>query len=206
MTRIKYLFPLSKRFFPGLLPVVGNETYQKVIARYENLCQNCDFPENPQLRRHLTDGILPGLAYYQILRESGESQKTALENIDRTFDRIFAGKVKMMQQLGKFPFVYIFLRLFIKYIMRQYPREGWIISWKQNDGNAIRFDMKSCFYFDTLSKFGAPELTPSFCRVDDLVYKNMSPYLLWQRSKTIAGGNTYCDFCFACKKNSPVRN
>ena len=105
-----------------------------------------------------------------------------------------------MKRIGKLPFVYLFLRIFVKYFMRQYPPEGWKIEWKQNDKNAICFDIKSCFYFDTLSKYGAPELTASFCRVDDLIYKDMSPYLSWQRTKTIAGGSTYCDFCFACKK------
>jgi len=80
--------------------------------------------------------------------------------------------------------------------MRQYPPEGWKIDWLQNDRNAIRFDMKSCFYFDTFSKFGASELTASFCRVDDLTYGDMSPHIKWQRSNTIARGEAYCDFCF----------
>ena len=81
--------------------------------------------------------------------------------------------------------------------MRQYPPEGWDIDWKQNDKNAIRFDMKSCFYFDTFSKYGAPELTASFCQADDLIYGNMSPYLSWRRTMTIARGNAVCYFCFA---------
>ena len=72
------------------------------------------------------------------------------------------------------------------------------MDWVQNDKNAIRFDMKSCFYFDTLSQYGAPELTASFCRVDDLTYGNMSPHIKWQRSKTIARGEACCDFCFTC--------
>jgi hypothetical protein len=70
-------------------------------------------------------------------------------------------------------------------------------AWLQNDPKAVRFDMKSCFYFDTFSKYGAPELTASFCQVDDLAYGNMSPYIKWQRSKTIGRGATYCDFCFS---------
>jgi hypothetical protein len=56
--------------------------------------------------------------------------------------------------------------------------------------------MKSCFYFDTFSKYGMPELTASFCRVDDLTYGNMSSHVKWQRSKTMASGADSCDFCF----------
>jgi hypothetical protein len=193
--------PMSKRFFPGLLPIIGDERYKQVIARYQELFEKHELPKHPALQRHLIEGILPGLAFYQVLTENGESQESALALIDQTFEILFVDNLARMKKLGKLSFVYPFLRLFIKPAMRQYPPEGWAIEWVQNDRNAIRFDMKSCFYFDTLSKYGAPELTASFCQVDDFIYGNMSPYVIWQRSKTIGRGEAYCDFCFLPVKN-----
>ncbi len=70
--------PVSKRFFPGLLPILGDDRYEHVITRYRELYSNYALPANPQLRWHLVEGILPGLALYQVLRESGESQDNAL--------------------------------------------------------------------------------------------------------------------------------
>ena len=116
--------------------------------------------------------------------------------IDQAFEILFSDNFTKMKKLGRLRFIYPFLRIFIKPTMRAYPVEGWKIDWLQNDRNAIRFDMKSCFYFDTFSKYGAPELTASFCRVDDLTYETMSAYIQWQRSKTIARGAASCDFCF----------
>jgi hypothetical protein len=189
--------PLAKRFFPRLLPIMGDEKYKAIVARYQDLYANHEFPINPGLQRHLIEGILPGLALYQILREKGESQENALLMIDQIFEELFSDNRSRMKTLGKLPFIYNILRLVIKPAMRQYPPEGWKIEWKQNDKNAIRFDMKSCFYFDTLTKYGAPELTASFCQVDDFIYENMSPAIKWQRTNTIARGQAYCDFCFA---------
>jgi hypothetical protein len=193
----KIEIPMSKYFFPSLSPIIGKEKYGRIFARYRDLYANHGLPQNPYLRRHLIEGILPGLAFYQVLRESGESQESALATIDRAFEPLFSDNVKKMKKLGRLPFIYPLLRLFIKPAMRPYPPEGWKIEWTQNDKKAIRFNMKSCFYHDTLSKYGAPELTASFCRVDDLIYGNMSPDLLWQRTMTIARGDAYCDFCFA---------
>jgi hypothetical protein len=193
----KIEIPMSKRFFPFLLPIIGNEKYEQVYARYRDLYSNHELPKNPKLQWHLIEGILPGLAFYQILRESGELQESALAIIDQAFEQLFSDNVKKMKKLGHFPFIYPFLRLYIKPAMHKYPPEGWKIEWAQNDKKAIRFNMRSCFYYDTLSKYGAPELTASFCRVDDLIYGNMSPDLLWQRTKTIARGDACCDFCFA---------
>jgi len=194
------VIPMSKRFFPGLLSIIGDEKYNQVIARYQELFEKHEFPASPALRWHLTEGILPGLAFYQILRESGETQKGALAIVDQTFEKLFSDKQAKMKKLGNLRFVYPFLRLYIKPAMRQYPPEGWKIDWIQNDKKAIRFDMKSCFYYDVLSSYNAPELTVSFCQVDDFIYGDMSPHIKWQRSKTIGRGDTYCDFCFLSVK------
>jgi hypothetical protein len=197
--------PMSKRFFPGLLPIVGDEKYKQVVVRYRELFEKHELPKHRALQWHLIEGILPGLAFYQVLRESGESQESALAMIDQTFEILFSDNFARMKKLGRLSFIYPFLRVFIKPAMRPYPPEGWKIDWLQNDKNGIRFDMKSCFYFDTFSKYGAPELTASFCQVDDLTYGNMSPQIKWQRLKTIGRGETHCDFCFYPVKKQQKR-
>ena len=205
MTHTTMDLPVSKRFFPGLLLIIGDETYARVIARYRELYSSQDLPANPQLRWHLVEGILPGLALYQVLRESGQSQDDALGRIDRAFDQLFAGDVRQMKRIGRLPFALLFFRVLLKTFMRKYPAEGWTIDWKQNSRDGIRFDMTTCFYHATLSSLGAPELTAAFCRVDDLIYSTMSRYVSWQRSTTIASGSASCDFCFATTKGSTTQ-
>ena len=56
------VIPMSKRFFPALLPIVGDETYKQVVARYQELFEGRGLPKHPALRWHLMEGILPGLA------------------------------------------------------------------------------------------------------------------------------------------------
>ena len=192
--------PMSKRFFPVLILSIGYKKYEQVKSRYRELFTHYDFPNNSILQRHLIDGILPGLALYQIFRESGESQVDAIAAIDRTFEKLFSDKRTSMKKFGGIPFFYGILRLYIKPAMLQYPADGWKIDWLQNDRNAIRFNMTCCFYFDTLSRYGAPELTLSFCKVDDFIFGEMSPQVSWQRLKTIGKGDHICDFCFVHQK------
>jgi hypothetical protein len=70
-------------------------------------------------------GSFPGLALYQVLRESGESQDNVLGRIDRAFDQLFSGDVKQMKRIGRLPFALLFFRVFLKSFMRKYPPEGW---------------------------------------------------------------------------------
>ena len=95
--------PLSKRFFPGLLPIIGDDKYEQVTARYRDLYSSHVLTKNPCLQWHLTEGILPGLALYQILRESGESQESALGIIDQTFRQLFSDNLKKMRGIGRMP-------------------------------------------------------------------------------------------------------
>lgn len=189
--------PTSKRYFPALLPIIGEEKYEQIYKRYGGLYQNHDLPKSSLLKWHLVEGILPGLALYQNLREGGESQENALVVIDRTFEKLFSDIRTKMKKLGNFPWIYNVLRMYIKSAMRQYPPEGWKLEWILNDKNAVRFNMNSCFYYDTLVHYGAPGLTISFCKVDNFIYGDMSRYVKWQRTMTIGRGDTHCDFCFA---------
>jgi hypothetical protein len=109
---------MSKRFFPEVLLIVGDENYKQVIAKYRDIYSNHDLPKNPILQWHLIEGILPGLASYQILRENGKSQESVLAMIDQTFEILFSEKLAKMKKLGILRFVYPFLRLYIKPAMR----------------------------------------------------------------------------------------
>ena len=94
---LKREIPISKRFFPALLPVV-DETYKQVIARYRDLYSNHDLSNNPIIQRRLIDGILPGLAIYQVLRERGESQESTLAMIDQTSEILFSDNFVKMKK------------------------------------------------------------------------------------------------------------
>lgn len=189
--------PLSKTFFPASESIVGSARYDKMLERYLELFADFSFPRNPHLRRHLMDGILPGLALYQVLLEEGLSQAEAIALVDQTLERLFAQNADRMKRLGRLLLVYSILRLVVKPMMAQYPAEGWQMEWLENSAQAVRFNMKSCFYHDTLSRFGAPELTASYCRVDDQIYGEMSSQVKWLRTQTIGRGDSLCNFCFA---------
>ena len=101
--------PMAKRFFPGLLPIIGDEKYKQVVVRYQELFEKHGLPKHPALQWHLIQGILPGLAFYQVLRENGETQESALAMIDQTFEILFSDNFARMKKLGRLRFIYPFV-------------------------------------------------------------------------------------------------
>jgi hypothetical protein len=179
------------------VPQFGLAHVERFERRLGELSADFKLPENRHLRWHLQEHILPGLAIYQVLRAEGQSTEDALAAFDRLLEAVVTPDRKRMARLGRFPWVYSLLRLTLRRAMRPYPADGWRIEWAENSREAVRFNMRSCFYFDTLSRQGAPELTASYCRGDDLIYGEMSPHLEWKRTQTIGRGADHCDFCFA---------
>lgn len=187
---------LPRTYRQPALRQLGAARVERIEQRLGELGAEVTPPRNRYLRGHLREQILPGLAVYQVLRTDGESQEAALAAFDRLMEAAVSPARRRMRWLGRLPWIHLLLRLTIRRGMRQYPPEGWRIEWLENSPDAIRFNMRSCFYFDTLSRLGAPELTASFCRGDDLVYEGVSPYLEWKRTQTMGRGAEYCDFCF----------
>jgi hypothetical protein len=79
-------------------------------------------------------------------------------------------------------------------LARAFPPEGWEKEIVTDSNQAFAFDMHSCFYLDVLTAYGAPELTPIYCRMDELLYKELPPMITWERAKTLGRGDDCCDF------------
>ena len=60
---LKSEIPMSKRFFPGLLRIVGDEKYKQVIARYQELFEKHELPQPPPPKRHINEGNIEGHAF-----------------------------------------------------------------------------------------------------------------------------------------------
>lgn len=177
--------------------VRGREVLAKVQTRYSALLGLCiRYPERA-LRMHLEKNILPALALYQVLREEGITQAPALEVVDRIIEIRVEAVRRRAAWVGKFALFYHLIRRFTRPVMRvSYPEAGWKVEWLEVGPKQVAFKIHQCFYWEVLTSFGAAELTSSFCRGDDLLYKDVSPHLRFERTKTIGRGDDCCDFRF----------
>ncbi len=164
----------------------------RVQARYRALLAESPHPAHKALRWHLATNILPGLALYQVLREAHD-QETALAEVDAAFASE-GGHDWRMVLLARLPDPFPVLRLSARQTMSLYPPEGWDMETVEDSNQCYGFNMHRCFYRDTLTAYGAPELTALFCAIDDRLFAQLPPSILWERTKTIGRGDALCDF------------
>ncbi|MBN1661787.1 MAG: L-2-amino-thiazoline-4-carboxylic acid hydrolase [Anaerolineae bacterium] len=179
----------------GALP--AHNLMERVEAQYAALYEARAHYGHPALRAHLEDNILPGLALYRALRQDGHHEQAALKTVERMFAASMGPRRRQLARLGRLPFFFGLLRIVTRWIMaHSYPAAGWEVSWPREGHDVVAFDMHSCFYLTVLTEYGAPELAPVYCRLDDLLYDDLWPGVRWQRTGTLGRGDDCCDFRF----------
>jgi hypothetical protein len=87
-----------------------------------------------------------------------------------------------------------------------FPPAGWQRRPAANDASRYAFDIIGCIYLETLTAYGAPELTAVFCRVDDRLAGLLPAGIRWERRGTLGTGQACCDFCWlrdqSCTSNT----
>lgn len=171
------------------------ELYARALARIDTINAERKRYQKKVLEEHFGDNILPILALYLVLKEDGREDAYALS--EKVANEMYGVGRKRMEFLGRFPFFYWIIEKFTPNLMQKmFPEEGWDIEWVEVSEKQVAFNMHGCFYHQTLNDYNAPELTPVFCGLDDLIYDNVSPYLRWERKGTLGRGDHHCDFRF----------
>jgi hypothetical protein len=170
----------------------------RVQARYDDLYAHRPRFHHPALRQHLEEGVLPGLALYQTLREENDDQEAVLAEIDRVLAVLVerSGRRKLVQIIGRLPDPFAILRIVNRWAMKRvYPPEGWRFEWVEDSDQCIAYDARECFYLNVLTAYGAPELLAHLCAIDDLLFGDL-PGIFWGRTKTLGRGDDRCNFRF----------
>jgi hypothetical protein len=169
----------------------------RVKARYKALYDERPHFRHPALRWHLEQKILPGLALYQVLSEQDSNHEAVLAEVGSLLEiglRAFARFVHVYTYL---PLPFAVMRQMFKASLLAYPKQGWGIEQIENSKTSFAFNVHRCFYLDVFTAYGAPELTPLYCRLDDLLYAPWSPSIRWERTKTLGRGDDCCDFRYS---------
>ena len=190
---------------PRIEEQFGKKESRRIVAgihhHYQKYLKDAPPVRSRALRSHLERSIFPLLALYQSLLEAGFTREESLDACQKLFFQTLEKQRKQQEILGKLPFAYSLYRWLVKPFMQiGFPDEGFEVEWVEHSREQIAFNMRGCFYLNTLAQYGASELTPIFCNADDFIYKASSPHIKWQRTQTLAKGGTHCDFRYIRQK------
>jgi hypothetical protein len=177
-------------------PIKAKQYIKEISTRSELLLSQRPLPENAALRQHLTGNIIPGLAFYQLLlQQSQGNQEMALAETEAIIRAWTMERCKLLfAPLKLFPLPFSLFKWAFNQMMKSYPAVGWDINYLEHSDRRIAFNMTSCFYLNTLTAYGAPELTAVFCKSDDVMAEFFPENIRFVREHTLGRGDDLCDF------------
>ena len=171
----------------------GEKLWNQIVEKYSELFQKLNISEEDEDAVYY---ILPSVAVYRVLEESGASEKGDGHHIDALsiFREIYFldGQRGHDYLVNRFREDEAFLKGFPQDFLRTVG-EGKceVIS---DTPEYTEFHVKSCRFLELTKELNYPEICSVFCELDTLMYTNMHPKLSYNRDKTLYAGDDCCNF------------
>lgn len=192
---------LLKKSGPGIAyaSIPDPKVRYKICRRYKALIRSSS-EKNRMLYLHLQNSILPAVALYEGLQKEGMAKEEIIRRIRRSVTENSEKTAEKFQKLAGIPgFYHLLGPVFALSLRTVFHPKGWDFRWKRRDAEEIAWDCDRCFYLDTFTAHGMPELTEIFCEADDVNFGHL-PGIRWARTETLASGAPVCNFRFVREK------
>ena len=142
--------------------------------------------------------LLTSLAIVQVLESKGMPRKEAEQYTADAMYKFIEPQIKSMKKLASNGWFVRFLKLTMPMKFRNTLGYGWDVEFPKCGRDEFSMITHKCIFHQIFEKYGMPEMTAIFCKVDDILYSDL-PRVDFLYSQQIGNGGTMCDYTFRRK-------
>ena len=142
--------------------------------------------------------LLTSLAIVQVLESKGMPRKEAEQYTADAMYKFIEPQIKSMKKLASNGWFVRFLKLTMPMKFRNTLGYGWDVEFPKCGRDEFSMITHKCIFHQIFEKYGMPEMTAIFCKVDDILYSDL-PRADFLYSQQIGNGGTVCDYTFRRK-------
>ena len=142
--------------------------------------------------------LLTSLALVQVLESKGMPRKEAEQYTADAMYKFIEPQIKSMKKLASNGWFVRFLKLTMPMKFRNTLGYGWDVEFPKCGRDEFSMITHKCIFHQIFEKYGMPEMTAIFCKVDDILYSDL-PRADFLYSQQIGNGGTMCDYKFRRK-------
>ena len=142
--------------------------------------------------------LLTSLALVQVLESKGMPRKEAEQYTADAMYKFIEPQIKSMKKLANNGWFVRFLKLTMPMKFRNTLGYGWDVEFPKCGRDEFSMITHKCIFHQIFEKYGMPEMTAIFCKVDDILYSDL-PRADFLYSQQIGNGGTMCDYTFRRK-------
>ena len=188
---------ISQSRFRDLYKEWGEEDRALLIDKMNTLIR-----ENSQYTDSKNYGflcnLLTSLAIVQVLESKGMPRKEAEQYTADAMYKFIEPQIKSMKKLASHGWFVRFLKLTMPLKFKKTLGYGWDVEFPKCGRDEFSMITHKCIFRQIFEKYGMPEMTAIFCKVDDILYSDL-PRADFLYSQQIGNGGTVCDYTFRRK-------
>ena len=104
-------------------------------------------------------------------------------------------QIGSMKKLASHGWFVRFLKLTMPVKFKHTLGHGWDVEFPKCPSDTFSMTTHKCIYHQIFTKYGMPEMTAVFCRVDDILYSEL-PRAKFTYTEQIGTGGSMCDYSF----------
>ena len=175
-----------------------NSDEQDLLLRkmQQLLSENSDYADDKNYG-HLCN-LITSLAMVMVLEENGKARSEAEKAVADAMYKFIEPQIKSMEKLASHSWFVDFLKFSMPIKFRNTLGYGWSVDFPEAPKGVFSMVTHKCIYAQIFEKYGMPEMTAVFCKVDDILYSNL-PCAEFLYTQQIGNGGAVCDYTFKKK-------
>lgn len=185
---------MAKSRFKDYYAKWSSDEQKRLFEIMERLIrENSEYADNKNYG-HMCN-LMTSLAMETALEERGKTRSEAQDAVAQAMYSFVQPTIASMQKLAGNSWFVGMLKLTMPIKFRHTLGYGWNVEFPKCGSGVYSMVIHKCIYRQIFSKYGMPEMTAIFCKVDDIMYSDL-PRAEFIYSEQIGRGGSMCDYTF----------
>lgn len=170
----------------------GDQT--RLVNTMNRLIRENSSYADPNNYGHLCN-LITSLAMVLVLEGNGKTRQEAQDAVANAMYEFIQPMIPSMQKLASHGWFVGFLKFSMPIKFRHTLGYGWDVEFPECPRDTFTMITHKCIYHEIFSRYGMPEMTAKFCKVDDIMYSEL-PRAEFLYTQQIGNGGAMCDYTF----------
>ena len=139
--------------------------------------------------------LLTSIAMIMVLEQNGKTREEAEKEVSEAMYEYIKPQIVSMKRLASHGWFVRFLKIAMPLKFKKTLGYGWNVEFPKCPSDTFTMITHKCIYQQLFAKYGMPEMTARFCKVDDILYSDL-PRAEFFYTQQIGNGGSMCDYSY----------
>lgn len=170
-----------------------NEKAQLIAQMNRLIKENQEYADSKNYG-HLCN-LLTSIAMIMVLEQNGRTREEAEKEVSEAMYEYIKPQIVSMKKLASHGWFVRLLKISMPLKFKKTLGYGWSVEFPKCPSDTFTMITHKCIYQQLFAKYGMPEMTARFCKVDDILYSDL-PRAEFIYTQQIGNGGDMCDYSY----------